>query len=88
MASKRNGTLYIGVTSDLAKRVYEHKNDLVQGFTSQYGVKILVYFEAYDDFENAVKREKNIKAWKRAWKIEEIEKTNPSWQDLYNQIVQ
>ncbi len=86
MASQRNGTLYIGLTSNLIKRVYEHKNDLVEGFTSQYGVKNLVYFETFDDFDNAVKREKNIKAWKRAWKLEEIEKANPQWHDLYDTI--
>ena len=86
MASQRNGTLYIGITSDLVKRVYEHKNDLVEGFTSQYGVKNLVYYEIYDDFDHAVKREKAMKAWKRAWKLEEIEKVNPRWLDLYDEI--
>lgn len=86
MASQRNGTLYIGLTSNLPKRVYEHKNDLVEGFTSKYGVKDLVYFETFNDFDNAVKREKNMKAWKRAWKLEEIEKMNPQWHDLYDTI--
>jgi putative endonuclease len=86
LASKKNGTLYIGLTSNLQKRIFEHKNEVTGGFTTKYGVKTLVYFEVFDDFENAVKREKATKAWKRQWKLELIEKNNPDWQDLYQQI--
>lgn len=74
LASKRNGTLYIGITSDLIKRVWEHKNKFVSGFTEKYGVDKLVYFEQYQDAENAIKREKRLKFWQRKWKIELIEK--------------
>jgi putative endonuclease len=84
LASKRNGTLYTGVTNNLLKRVDEHKNNLVPGFTSKYSVHNLVYFERYSDIYDAIAREKRIKKWKRAWKIELIEKSNPEWQDLYN----
>jgi putative endonuclease len=87
MASKRNGTLYIGVTSDLPKRIYEHKNDLVESFTKRYTVHDLVYFEPIEDFDSALKREKQMKAWNRQWKIELIEKTNPAWQDLSNKLM-
>lgn len=86
LASQRNGTLYIGVTSNLQKRIFEHKSEITGGFTTEYGVKTLVYYEVFDDFENAVTREKNIKAWKRDWKLELIEKSNPNWRDLYNDI--
>jgi putative endonuclease len=86
LASKRNGTLYIGVTNNLLKRVDEHKNNLVPGFTSKYSVHNLVYFERYSDIYDAIAREKRIKKWKRAWKIELIEKTNPEWRDLYNDL--
>lgn len=82
MASKRNGTLYIGLTSDLPKRVYEHKNDLVEGFTKRYSCHVLVYFEPIEDFDSALKREKQLKTWNRDWKIQLIEKTNPTWKDL------
>ncbi len=86
MASKRNGTLYIGVTSDPNKRTYEHKNNLVDGFTKQYGVHMLVYIESHDTMENAIRREKCLKEWKRKWKLELIEKFNPDWNDLYEQL--
>lgn len=87
LASARNGTLYVGVTSDLVKRVYEHKAKLVKGFTSRYNVDKLVWFEQSDSIESAIAREKQLKEWKRAWKIELIEETNPYWNDLYAGIV-
>jgi putative endonuclease len=86
LASKRNGTLYVGVTNNLLKRVDEHKNNLVPGFTSKYSVHNLVYFERYSDIYDAIAREKRIKKWKRAWKIELIEKSNPEWRDLYKDL--
>jgi len=86
LASKKNGTLYTGVTSDLVKRVYEHKNDLVKGFTKKYRVHSLVYFETFLDINEAIHREKCIKRWKRTWKIELIEKNNPNWKDRYDEI--
>jgi len=84
LASKRNGTLYTGVTSDLVKRVYEHKNDLIDGFTKRYQVHHLVWFEPHEDMESAILREKRIKTWKRNWKLNLIEKMNPDWLDLYD----
>ena len=86
MASKRNGTLYTGVTNDLKRRIWEHKYNLVKGFTSEYEVKILVYFEQHQDIEQAIIREKRVKRWKRKWKLDLIEKDNPNWDDLYNTI--
>ena len=86
MASKPNGTLYIGVTSDLVKRVWEHKNDLVNGFTKEYGVHRLVYYELHDDMVSAITREKQLKKWNRAWKLELIEGENPRWNDLWEGI--
>ncbi len=86
LASKRNGTLYTGVTSDLIKRIYEHKNDLIDGFTKKHGVHTLVWFEVHDDIREAIKREKQIKYWRRAWKLELIEKTNPDWRELYDEL--
>ena len=83
LASKRNGTLYIGVTSDLAKRIWEHKNHLVEGFTKKYGVDRLVYHETHETAESAIAREKKLKKWNRAWKIRLIEKDNPDWHNLY-----
>ncbi|MET4273783.1 MULTISPECIES: GIY-YIG nuclease family protein [unclassified Bradyrhizobium] len=83
LASKMGGTLYIGVTNDLIRRVAEHKLQLVESFTKEYDVVKLVYFEQFDDPENAIKREKRLKKWKRAWKIALIEKDNPDWNDLY-----
>ncbi len=87
LASKRNGTLYIGVTSNLIKRVYKHKNNLVEGFTKRYQVHHLVYYEIYEDVRDAILREKRMKKWNRRWKIELIEKMNPEWKDLYAEIV-
>ena len=87
LASKRNGTLYIGVTNSLTKRVYEHKNNVVPGFTSKYHVHKLVYYEATENVESAIVREKQMKKWKRDWKIELIESRNPEWNDLYNDLI-
>ena len=86
LASGRNGTIYTGVTSNLPKRIWEHKNDLVEGFTRKYGVHTLVWYELHDTMETAIQREKAIKNWKRAWKIEMIEKENPKWRDLYREL--
>lgn len=82
LASRRNGTLYVGVTSDLIKRLYEHRNGLIDGFTKDYGVKRLVWFEPHGSMDNAIMREKQIKKWNRQWKIELIEAGNPDWDDL------
>lgn len=87
LANKRNGMLYIGVTSDLIKRVYEHKNDFVDGFTRKYGVHSLVYYKQCDDIESAITEEKRLKRWNRKWKLELIEKENPKWKDLYEDIL-
>ena len=87
LASKRNGTLYVGVTGDLVRRVWEHKQDLLEGFTRRYRVHQLVYFELHADMAEAILRERRIKKWNRAWKIELIEKTNPQWNDLWLQIL-
>lgn len=87
LASRRNGTLYIGVTSDLIKRVYEHKNDLVEGFTRDHDIKILVHYEIAEDITAAIQREKRLKKWNRNWKLELIENNNPGWRDLYGDIV-
>ena len=81
-ASRRNGALYTGVTSDLIKRLYEHRNGLIEGFTSDYGIKRLVWFEAHGDMSAAILREKRIKKWNRQWKIDLIEAANPDWDDL------
>ena len=87
MASEKNGTLYIGVTSNLIKRVYEHKNNIVEGFTQKYKVHSLVYFEQYNDIILAIQREKQLKKWNRNWKIRLIEKDNPEWEDLYDNLL-
>ena len=87
LASKRNGTLYIGVTSDLVKRVWEHKNDLVEGFTKKYAVHRLMYYEMLENMESAIQREKQLKKWNRDWKIDLIEKGNPEWHDLYDSLI-
>ena len=87
LASKRNGTLYVGVTSDLIKRIYEHKQNLVEGFTNKYNVHELVYYEVHSDIEAAILREKKIKKWNRRWKLRLIEEMNPEWRDLYQEIV-
>jgi len=86
LASKRNGTLYLGMTSNLLKRVYEHKNNLIEGFTKRYNVHTLVYYEVYNDVYDAIAREKSIKKWRRSWKIELIEKLNSEWKDLYHDL--
>ncbi len=87
LASKRNGTLYTGVTSDLVKRVWEHKNDMVEGFTKRYSVHRLVWYELHENMESAISKEKRIKEWKRMWKLQLIERENPNWKDLYPNIV-
>ena len=87
LASERNGTLYIGVTSDLVKRVWEHKNNLVEGFTKRYSVHHLVWYELHENMNSSIEREKKLKEWKRAWKIRLIEENNPNWNDLYESIV-
>jgi len=87
LASKRNGTLYIGVTNNLIKRVWEHRNNVIEGFTQKYNVHKLVYFGACNDAGSAITREKQIKKWNRQWKIGLIEKSNPNWKDLYPSIV-
>jgi putative endonuclease len=88
LASGRNGTLYVGVTNDLVRRVHEHKSGDHRGFTKQYDVTRLVWFETYDDPENAILREKDIKKWRRSWKLRLIEESNPQWLDLYDCITQ
>jgi putative endonuclease len=87
VATKPNGTLYIGVTSDLVKRVTGHKSDLVDGFTKRYGVHRLVFYELHGDMMSAIAREKQLKKWNRAWKLELIETENPEWRDLTDEIL-
>ena len=86
LASGRNGTLYVGVTNDLYRRVYEHREGMLPGFTRRYGVKVLVYFEEFGDIEEAILREKRIKRWHRKWKLELIEASNPQWKDLWLEL--
>jgi putative endonuclease len=86
MANKRNGTIYIGVTNDLLRRVYEHREGLVKGFTSRYGLKMIVYYEVFDSIANAIQRETSLKRWPRKWKLDLIESRNPQWRDLYEEI--
>jgi putative endonuclease len=86
MASKRNGTLYIGVTNDLRRRIYEHKNELIEGFTKKYSIKNLVYYEQTNDVREAILREKRLKKWNRGWKIKLIEELNPDWKDLSEEL--
>ncbi len=86
MSNKKRGTIYIGVTSDLIKRIWEHKNGASKGFTTKYNLKNLVYYEVHCDIRHAIKREKRLKLWLRQWKIELIEKENPHWHDLYEKI--
>ena len=86
MASKPNGTLYVGVTSNLVQRVYQHKHNLIEGFTKKYGVHTLVYFELHGDMNAAITREKQIKKWNRQWKIDLIQSQNPKWVDLWESI--
>lgn len=87
LASKRNGTLYTGVTSNIVRRVSEHREEAIKGFTSRYGVKHLVWYEVHTTARNAIQREKNIKHWWRAWKLALIEKTNPAWRDLFEELL-
>ncbi|MGB9429950.1 MAG: GIY-YIG nuclease family protein [Gammaproteobacteria bacterium] len=87
LASARNGTLYTGVTSNLVKRIWEHKHEAVEAFTKSYGIHTLVWFEQHETMESVISREKAIKEWKRAWKLELIEKINPEWRDLYPEIL-
>lgn len=87
LASRINGTLYIGVTNNLIRRVWEHKHNLMKGFTEKYGVHELVYYEQYQDINEAILKEKQMKKWKRYWKIKLINKFNPKWEDLYNSII-
>ena len=86
LASRRNGTLYVGVTSDLIKRVWEHKNHVVDGFTKKYKVDRLVWYEVHETMESAIQREKAIKEWQRAWKLRLVEECNPDWRDLYDTV--
>lgn len=86
LASKRNGTLYIGVTSELKKRIYLHKQGTIEGFTKKYSVHMLVYYEVYEQIAQAIAREKQLKKWRRNWKLELIESKNSDWKDLYNSI--
>lgn len=88
LASARNGTLYVGVTSDLIRRVWEHKGRFVEGFSARYGVSLLVWFEPHERIEAAILREKQIKKWRRSWKLRLIEEANPYWRDLYDEILQ
>lgn len=87
MASQKNGTIYVGVTSNLIKRVYEHKTEIFEGFTKKYNIKNLVYYEIYEDIVEAIKREKALKGWTRKEKIELIENQNPDWKDLYTELI-
>jgi putative endonuclease len=86
LASQRNGTLYIGITDNLLRRVWEHKHQLVEGFTNRYEIHHLVYYEVYEDPESVIAREKQLKEWRRNWKLELIEEKNPDWKDLYNSL--
>ena len=88
LTSKQNWTLYIGVTNDLLRRVYEHKNNLVEWFTKKHTIHRLVWYKSASDIQSAIKREKQLKAWKRSWKIELIESMNPKWKDLYDDILE
>ena len=87
LASSRNGTLYVGVTSNLVQRIWQHKNNVAEGFTKKYGIHLLVWFESHETMESAFGREKAIKEWRRAWKITLIEEKNPQWCDLYEKIL-
>ncbi len=87
LASKKNGTLYVGVTSNLLRRIWEHKNDLVEGFTKNYNVHVLVFYEIFSEMYPAITREKQLKKWKREWKIGLIESINPQWKDLYESLL-
>ena len=86
MTNRRDGTLYVGVASDLPRRAYQHRESLVDGFTKRYGLKMLVYYEQHDDIRTAIQREKTIKRWPRAWKVRLIHRMNPDWKDLYDTL--
>ena len=86
LAKDKNSTFYVGVTSDLVKRVWKHKNEVADGFTKKYGIKTLVYYEVFSDAPNAFQREKRLKKWNRVWKMRVIEEMNPDWRDLYDEI--
>jgi putative endonuclease len=86
MASRRNGTLYLGVTSDLPQRVYQHRNGQIAGFSKRYGCRLLIWYAAFDDIQDARARELQMKKWKRAWKLQVIEEMNPDWRDLFEEI--
>jgi len=87
LSSKRNGTLYTGVTSNLIKRIWQHKNNAIEGFTKKYSIHFLVWYELHETMESAIQKEKNIKDWKRTWKLRLIEEKNPLWDDLYNELL-
>lgn len=87
MAKKRNGTIYVGVTSNLVQRAYQHRNGLIAGFSKDNDCKLLVWYEVYDDLEEARRRERQMKKWKREWKLELIEKENPQWKDLFDTLL-
>ena len=87
LANRRNGTLYVGVTSNIIRRVWEHKTKLVPGFSKKYGTGLLVWYEVHETMESAIGREKRLKGWKRSWKLDLIEKNNPGWRDLYPEVV-
>ncbi len=87
LTNKPDGTLYIGVTSNLSARIFQHKNDLVDGFSKKYNLHLLVYYEAHENMYSAITREKRLKKWNREWKIQLIESMNPAWRDLYNEII-
>jgi len=86
LANKRNGTLYVGMTDDLVKRVWQHRNEIIPGFATRYGIKLLVWYEPHETRETAFARERQIKKWNRVWKLELIEKQNPSWRDLGDEV--
>ncbi|HOO82115.1 MAG TPA: GIY-YIG nuclease family protein [Alphaproteobacteria bacterium] len=86
LSKARNSTFYVGITSDLPRRIWEHKNEVADGFTKKYGIKTLVYYEVHDDPETAIRREKRLKKWPREWKMKIIEEMNPDWKDLYEDI--
>ena len=88
LASQRNGTLYIGSTSNLKQRIWQHKNNLIRGFTSEYNVHLLVYYEEHQTLGGTAQRERRLKEWQRKWKLDLIEKVNPTWQDLFEEICQ
>jgi len=88
LASKKNGVLYVGMTNDLVRRIYEHKNHILKGFTSKYNIDNLIYFEVFSSPYDAIVREKQIKKWNRVWKTRLIEKENPGWDDLYSKIIE